>query len=301
MKQLDLNETPRFPRAIEIQTTSACNARCGVCPHSDVVAEVGAALMASKLLWKILEDCAENREQLEWIMPYYNAEPFIDKRMIDVLRFIKINVGTSVELSSNGSLLSADIAERLLVEDLLHIIRFSVFGASELEYETNMAPLSWNVSQKRIKEFLTLHQALGSTSRVEIILVGTDTLSRDTVSQARALWEPLGAKVRIFGYLDRAGNNRGDGDLMPKHQSRARLVGCDLNRPFERMCILRTGRCTICSQDWRGLTDLGDTNVSSLREIWEGETYKLLRAKVCGEALAEPQFICRRCKLAMVE
>lgn len=298
---LDLNELPNFPRALEIQTTNACNARCSVCPHNEVVGELGVGRMATDLLFKILDECADRREHIEWLMPYYNNEPFTDKRMLEVLRFIRTNIGCKIEISTNGALLSPDLGAVLIEEALLDVIRFSVFGAEKRGYEAEMGSLNWEATTSNIKKFLGLLRAKQSPIAAEVVLVGTDSLTPHTVRLARELWEPRGAKVRIFGYLDRAANSTERLNLLPRNQSSARIIGCDLNRPFERTCILNTGQVTLCSQDWRGRTNFGSVADKSILEIWRGMAYAHARSSVCGEKLAAKDFICRDCKLAILE
>lgn len=293
-------QVPDFPSTIEIQTTSACTARCGVCPHEAVTKESGVGLMPSSTLWKVLEDCASNREKLKWIIPYYNAEPFTDKRMLEVLRFIKHSVGCQVELSTNASLLTAGIAAAIVEERLIDLLRVSAFSAIKAEYEEAMFPLKWESTIANVKQMLEIRSQRDSRMQVEIVLIGEPKLTRAAVDTARALWEPLGAIVKIFGYLDRAGNNE-IANSLPVNHSWARVVGCDLSRPIDRMCLLRSGQATLCSQDWRGMTNLGNVNNASLAEIWRSSAYAVIRDQVSGVLMAPESLLCRKCKLAILD
>jgi hypothetical protein len=74
-----------------------------------------------------------------------------------------------------------------------------------------------------------------STTNIEIIMVGFSALSQEEVKSAKHLFKGK-AEVKIFGYLDRAGNNSFY-NILPSHQTFGRIIGCELNRLFERLAI----------------------------------------------------------------
>jgi MoaA/NifB/PqqE/SkfB family radical SAM enzyme len=297
---LELNETPAFPRCIEIQTTNICNARCGVCPYPTTTALESKGFMEDAVIARVLAECAEHRDEMEFVIPYFNNEPFADRRMLDILRTIARDVRVPVELSTNASILDEPRARAVLSEGLVHVLRISLFGTEQDTYERRMKNLRWRQTSENIRKLLELRSELGSSMSVELIMVGAPEVHRAEVALARSLWEPLGASVRIFGYLDRAGNND-DRNLLPLSQRWGRLRGCELNRPFERMAIRYAGESVLCSQDWRGEVVLGDVRESSLAEIWSGAAYREARARISGQKDAPEGLLCRRCKLAFVE
>jgi MoaA/NifB/PqqE/SkfB family radical SAM enzyme len=299
-RRLELNELAAFPRCVEVQTVNLCNAHCGVCPYGTTTALDAKFMMQDTLLFRLLEECATHADEMDLVIPYLNNEPFADRRMLGILRYIAKRVRIPVELSTNLALVGPDIARALAKENLVQTLRVSAFGAFEDSYERRMPPLRWPVLVSNLRCLLQYISEYRSSVSVEVILVGTPDVTAEEVGHARDLWEPLGARVHIFGYLDRAGNN-GLTNLLPLHQKFARLTGCDLNRPFERMAVRASGECVLCSQDWRGEVVLGNATKSSLEDIWRGPEAAQARASVSGRALAPSAFLCRRCKLAILE
>lgn len=297
---LDLNVTPKFPLCIEIQTTNVCNARCAACPYPEIVAPKKKHRMPDSLLEKLLLECKEHRDKMSLIIPYFNNEPFADSRMLDILRRIKNDIGVDVEISSNASLLTPEKSTPLISENLVKNLRISFFGSTELSYEQRMKNLNWKKTTANIHHLLQKHKQLNSTTLVEIIMVGTPDLTKDEVDKCKALWSNYNVDVKIFGYLDRANNNQYK-NLLPIHQSWGKIVGCELNRPFERMAITVDGIAVLCSQDWREEVQLGNVNNASLKEIWLSEKYTSIRKQISGVELASGDLLCRKCKLAYVE
>ncbi len=298
---LELGEDTPFPQVVELQTTNVCNARCSVCPYEATTATLTQkGRMPDELIGRLIAECAEHRDEIAQIVPYHNNEPFADKRMIDILRQFKHKVGAAIELSTNASLMVKSKSEVLAAENLVDSLRISFFGASMLTYEARMKGLSWSTSTKNIKDLLELVDRFASSMRVEIILIADQGLTALEVETARKLWEPLGASVHLFGYLDRVGSN-GERNLLPDHHLTATIHGCDLNRPFERICILTSGQTVLCSQDWKLETDLGNAMTTSISEIWNGDIYRNYRTALKGGTNPDRSFICRRCKLALFD
>lgn len=298
---LNLGETTRFPRVIELQTTTVCNARCVTCPYESVYGDGPGTRMADGLLWKILYECREHRDEISQMVPYHNNEPLTDKRMSEVLRFIGTEIGVPVELSTNATLITS---ETKALELLRHLaggtLRISFFGATPVSYEARMKRLSWQTARKNIERLLDVRARVCPSLNVEIIMIATAGLSPVEVAAAREMWEPMGAQVVVFGYLDRAGN-MGTSNVLPRVRKTSRMIGCDLNRPFERINIDARGRAILCSQDWRGEVVLGDVNTSSIANVWNSSEYANIRAQVSGKTMATADLLCRTCKIAMFE
>jgi len=257
--------------------------------------------MDDNLLWKILNDCKAHRDSISQIVPYHNNEPLTDTRIFDVLRFIRDAIQVPAELSTNISLLATDArAEELVSAIAGGTIRVSFFGANPESYEARMGGLKWEKSRANLYRLLDAKQKLGSTLRIELVMIAYAGLTNEEVAAVRAEWEPLGAEVVVFGLLDRAGNTRTK-NLLPIIRRTARIVGCDLNRPFERLNVNVSGNAVLCSQDWRSEVVLGNLNTSEISEVWNSERYQMVRQAIRGQLIAKSDFICRSCKIAIFE
>lgn len=291
-----INRERSFPACLELQTITVCNARCSVCPYEAVNSEQHAGRMSDELIERLLAQFAEHASEIDLIVPYFNNEPFADKRMIEILRNVR-RIDIPIELSTNGSLLTEDRLRAIATERLVQVFRFSVFGATKDTYERRMRGLKWETIVATLERAITI---LDPGTAIEIIMVAAPDLTADEFGLAKARWQAENVSVKLFGYLDRAGNCT-DRNLLPLNQQIGRIIGCDLNRPFERMAVRYDGTCVLCSQDWRGQIVLGNASQSCIQDIWQGSSYSHVRDQISGKIWGEPQLLCRQCKLALVE
>ena len=207
--------------------------------------------MSDDLIERILSQLEAERDHVERVVPYLNNEPFADRRMLDVLRNLRDRVGAHVELSTNASLLGEARARALVEEDLVQDAADQLLRGEPRDLRGPAWSGCRGGSRPRTSRACwRCAPAHASQIAVELIMVGTERLRADEVRAARDRFEPLGAQVKIFGYLDRAASNV-ERNLLPRIQSWAPLRGCELNRPFERMAIRADGASVLCSQDWR--------------------------------------------------
>jgi MoaA/NifB/PqqE/SkfB family radical SAM enzyme len=158
----------KFPKYVEIQTNNRCNGYCTICPYETTQALKTRQEMKFDLIKSIIDQCAKNKECLDRIIPYVNNEPFIDKRMIDILRYIK-SKGIKVELSTNASLLTKNISDIIIKENLIHDFRISVFSSNKQEYAKIMTGLSFNTVYENITYFLEENKKQNNIISTKII------------------------------------------------------------------------------------------------------------------------------------
>lgn len=113
----------KFPKIIEFQTQTLCNGRCTICPYEQVKKIIPYFRMSDEKVNLLIKELAEHKEDIERVVPYLNNEPFLDKRCISILRRLKKN--HFIELSTNASLLSKEVAETIVNEKLVDDFRIS--------------------------------------------------------------------------------------------------------------------------------------------------------------------------------
>jgi MoaA/NifB/PqqE/SkfB family radical SAM enzyme len=64
--------------------------------------------------------------------------------------------------------------------------------------------------------------------------------------------------------------------------------------PFVDLHVTYTGRVVLCCFDATGVTDFGNVNDSSLRELWEGRQFRAVRAGLLGKNRGAHQ-LCAGC------
>ena len=282
---------PDFPKVIEIQTTTFCNAGCIICPHEYVSTIIPQDIMSRDLFLKILREIGEKDLLL---IPYLNAEPFLDPLFFERLEQIRDSCKyVRVEISTNVSMLTPERIEQLskyFIEDF----RLSVFGFTPETHAKMMPGLKWEKIKSNL-DYLVNHQKFRkNVGQLNLVMIYFPAVTEQDISLARAYCKKNGLKLNLWGFLDRAGN-------VPNYSnniSKENISGCSQNRPIERFHVSFDGKVILCCQDWKKEYILGDLNKNSIAEIWNSEEYREIREKIYNGMRSAPE-ICRRCILSI--
>ena len=112
-KRLTRRPVPAFPRVLQIQTRTGCNADCIFCPYGATAGTQPRGTMDWALFRKIIDESARHR--VRRISPYLMNEPFVDPEIFEKIAYInRVNHRARVTLTTNGSLLTKGVVDRLL-------------------------------------------------------------------------------------------------------------------------------------------------------------------------------------------
>jgi len=247
----------------------------------------------SEPVWECLLQSLEEIQPSR-IIPYLNNEPLLDKRIFERIEAAKrIVPQCTMELSTNGSLLTDNTIEKLLSSPLDDIL-ISVFGHDNESQQFIMG--EGQPYDKLVQAVQKLHR-LGAHKNIAVVkVVDSPYLKEQNVQDNKKFWQDLGIKVLEYGYLNRSKNTgtetQRDEMINPK--------GCGLNRHKERIYVHHDGLVSFCCHDWHKKHIMGDLKKNSLLEIWQSDHYAELRAMVDGKLPADTAFLCRRCKLCQM-
>ncbi len=286
----------KFPKVVEFQINSICNSHCSICPYSTIENKYGHAKMKDDEIEKIAEELDNHAEELERIIPYLNNEPFIDNRFIGLLRRLKSKKNHLIEVSTNGSLLTEEISQILVNERLIDDFRISFFAGNKEEYKKLMPNLDFDRCVNNIRKFLKINNNV-IPYQITLILVPWMDMDKN-INQVKELFP--NANIHPFGFLDRAGNLEQKNELAISIDEDVKVIGCNLNRPFERMCIIANGDVILCSQDWDREEIQGNVLDTSIFEVWNSKKARGVRDKVLGKIETPKNYICKKCKLAIL-
>ncbi|HEX6344814.1 radical SAM/SPASM domain-containing protein [Umezawaea sp.] len=285
---------PDFPRFLEVQTVTACNAACTVCPHPEVVNELPRGRMSDELFGSIVEQCVDHQEGLTFA-PYLNGEPLIDRRLAERIALVNDRLPAgSVEVSTNVSMLDdrrrAELAE-VRVDDL----RLSVFGFTPETHARLMPGLRFDRVWANMVALAEDDRWRRSVGVVGVVLLDHPAVTEEDVELAEKYCADNGFELYRWGVLDRSRNVAS----FSNNTWRDRVVGCEQNRHRERLHVRFDGTVILCCQDWRAEIVVGNLRESSIQELWHGPVYTALRRQIeDGRPGVAPE-LCRRCKLSV--
>lgn len=283
----------KFPLAVEIQTVSACNAKCVICPHRQVSQELPSGVMSMDLFCRIIDQIDPSWGCL--IVPYLNSEPLLDPLIIPRLRYICSKSGNqAVELSTNVSALTLS-KQWAMTGIRLKELRLSLFGFTEKTHKLMMPGLNWRVVKQNLDSLVRNEAFRQHIDKISMVQIEHPPVTNEDVRLAQEYCEKYSLLFNQWGFLDRSGNvERFSNDV--HHPV---VFGCEQNRPLERMHITFTGDVILCCQDWRWQNVIGNVKHQTILDVWNGDVYDSYRKRVYAGKREQPE-ICTKCKLSVV-
>lgn len=132
-------ERPFKIETIRLETTAYCNLKCPGCPSRCWMDSESSIKSHPRLgsipIDKIEAILTDTKDTLKAILLYNFGEPFLDKRLLEILRLAKrIVPGVFILISTNGNVMPNGWPEIIIKEGLIDRIIFSIDGASQESY-----------------------------------------------------------------------------------------------------------------------------------------------------------------------
>ena len=271
------DRSPILPEIVQIESTNICNAKCVFCPRDEMHRRQG--VMSLDLFKKIVDECVELG--ITHVRVHNYGEPFIDRTLVEKVRYAKQRGIKEVGMISNGSLINADVA-RGMIEAGLDAINISVDASGKEVFESTRIGLKYDKVIGNIERLVQIRSELGRRRPKLILSFVRQNNSADEQAFIEH-WKTIADKIHITDLHNWAGTLHTESD-----------VNYPCYRPWLTFTVLWDGRVSLCCADFDGRTVLGDMNASTIQEIWNAEPYRNAR-RVHLES-GGPD-ICRSCDL----
>jgi MoaA/NifB/PqqE/SkfB family radical SAM enzyme len=267
----------RFPKMLSLELSSACNANCIMCPHGEMTRKKGN--MSLETLNKIIKDC--QGQPLKKINLFWFGDSFCNRNAVEYIRAARKGLpGVKLYISTNAGLLSKEISQTIIDEDLLDVINFDIDGIKKETYEGIRRNLNYEEVVENVEYFLRYKKEKGKTkpqTRVTIIkMVPTEGEIEEFIKK----WKPLVDKVDVNDYNTWLGTQ----DDRNVGESRQRSLGGNFDfaclHPWDELVISAEGIAGLCCLDYDLKAVVGDISKESIKEIWQGEKMNNYRNKM---------------------
>ena len=274
-----------FPKILSIEFTSACNAKCIMCPQPDM--DRKKENMSFEILEKIIKDC--QGKPLKKINLFWMGDSTVDKKLIEKMRMVREGLPKAkLYLSTNAELLSEERSRKIIDEDLLDVINFDIDGATKMTFEKVRVRLNFEKVVHNTQYFLSYKKQKNKTLPQTRITIIDMNPTRHEIKKFVEYWTPLADKVDVNHYNTWLGTqdylNYDDSHVVAKHENKLQqstLGKFDFacSHPWEEMVIGADGRVGLCCLDHELKEEIGDVKIKSLQEIWQGEVLRNYREK----------------------
>jgi sulfatase maturation enzyme AslB (radical SAM superfamily) len=271
------DRAPRLPDIVQIESTNLCNAKCVFCPRDDMQRRQG--VMSMELFQKIVDECAALG--ITHVRVHNYGEPFLDKQLVEKVRYAKQKGIAEVGMISNGSLITPDLAAGM-IDAGLDAINISVDAAGKDVFERTRVHLDFDAVTTNIRTLARLRRERGRTHPKLILSFVRQGNSEDEAAFIRE-WSAIADKIHITDLHNWAG---------------ALHTSSDVRFPCYRLwltfTVLWDGRVSLCCADFDGRHILGDLRTSTIARIWNSPAYRAVRRQHLDSGGPE---ICRSCDL----
>jgi len=291
-KRLTRRPIPRFPRNIQIQTRTGCNADCVFCPYGATAPSQPRGRMDWDLYRKIVDESARHR--VRRISPYLMNEPFADEQIFERIAYVnRANPRARVVLTTNGSLLSPGTVDKLLaLRGGVHELAISLHGIDPEAYErTVRGGLDFHRTLANV-EHLIAEMRRRRLRRPALWITMVDTEIIDARKAVRH-WRARGVNAR-YTMLENRGGNVTQAEMIG-HNPRMDYYS-DCTRLFKQAYVKFNGDVVLCCTDYEAKIILGNVRETSLEEVWNGPVATSIRAKFLSGRIGEIS-LCGACKI----
>jgi MoaA/NifB/PqqE/SkfB family radical SAM enzyme len=287
-----------FPRILQIQTTTACGAKCVMCPHSTTSGSWPNGPIDEFLFRDIVRQCRGH--DVKRICPYLMADPLCDPRIFDRIAYVHdVLPDVEIEISTTAQTLGPSRHERLLAAPLAEL-RISSHGISAEDYATLMPGVSYPTAWPNLIAFIENWRATQPYAICIISLYGL--LPPDRERAIADFWQEQGIRLERWRVTSRGNQidlNQFDTAPDPTDWPRARREPpyvCRFARDREWMHILSDGRVTLCCMDYEQQVILGDLSRESMETIWTGPRYQAIRRGIADGDSDTGNPLCGQCE-----
>jgi radical SAM protein with 4Fe4S-binding SPASM domain len=277
---------PYYPFKLWIEPTSACNLRCIMCPQS-LERPKKHGYMEIDLFRKVID---EAKDFVHDINVHHTGESLLHPRLAEMISYAE-QQGIYTKLHTNATLLDSAMTDKI-IQSGLSLLSFSFDGCDAETYEGIRKGARFDSTLNNIIKFLTIKKEQKLKKPyviIEIIqLRNTTPQSSDNYNIFIERFKGLSVdEIRMKKPHNWAGNYE---LKLDKNQ----FSECTF--PYYALVVNWNGMVTACPQDYYCDIVLGDMNVQTLKEIWNGSAIKELRRRMKNKDV-EQLMPCRTCDM----
>ncbi len=271
------DRAPRLPDIVQIESTNLCNAKCVFCPRDEMHRRQG--VMDMDLFTKVVDECAALG--ITHVRVHNYGEPFLDRQLVEKVRYAKNKGIAEVGMISNGSLITEEIA-RGMIDAGLDAINISVDASGKETFERTRVHLKYDEVIGNIRTLARLRAESGRR-RPKLIL---SFVRQNNSADEQAFideWREIADKIHVTDLHNWAGTLNTESD-----------VRYPCYRMWLTFTVLWDGRVSLCCADFDGRHILGDLRTSTIAQVWNSPAYRAVRRQHLQNGGPE---ICRSCDL----
>jgi MoaA/NifB/PqqE/SkfB family radical SAM enzyme len=288
----------RTPFIINIDPSDVCNFQCKFCPTGDRelmgrTKERNHGNMEWNLYTKIIDDICQFEDKVKVIRLYKDGEPLLNPRFADMVRYAKASgCCDRVDTTTNASLLTKE-RSRDIIDAGLNRINISIEGVNEEQYSDFS---KYNIKYQELVDNIAYFYE-HKTNTEMIVKINGDILTEEQKQEFLDTFGDITDGIYIESIMDCWPTF--EQKKVEVNQTRG-IYGQEIKEVlvcpyvFYSFAINSNGKASLCFLDWHRELNIGDANVESVKDIWNGEQIKYYQ-KLFLEGKRKQHPICAEC------
>jgi len=259
-----------LPSVLLIENTNCCNARCVMCPREKLTRKPD--FMAFELFEKIIREVSgANRKPVVHLHGF--GEPLLDESLPERISLAKAFGIKHTYLVTNGSLLFPETARKIIGAGL-DKMKISFYGTDDDSYSRTMRGLNFKVAVNNVREFVKIRKEMKKKTPALILQYLPQETNGAATEEFKFQWrsvldKKIGDRLN-FVSPDNFGGGRDYNPIGKK------IVSVCFY-PWSALSVLSDGRAVTCCVDYNGVQEVGDVNLQTVTEIWNGPVLSSIR------------------------
>ncbi len=229
-------------------------------------------------VWKKIID--DTRDLGIVYRPFLLNEPFVDKRIPEIVRYIKQDPTAKVEFNSNGEALTPRKADEI-IEAGVDLVRFSVDGIKKETFDESRG-ISYEKVYANVEYFIKAAKSADRDIHTAVRMIqfpGTEEEQKDF----KKYWEAFNPSAVDFTQL-----------YSYPWEDQTESICKPCIKIINEMFFFVNGQATLCCWDTEERGVIGDVNSQSVLDIWNGENMNYCR-ELLDKGKRSEIHLCSRC------
>lgn len=283
---MNIPKAGKFPERITLELTNNCNLECTMCPR--IYMKGSRGFMSVSLFYKIIEEISMHNNVA--LVPFFRGESLLHPEFIKMMKYVKTKEISPVQLTTNATIMTEDIA-RALIDIELDFISFSIDSIDYDIYGNIRKGAKLHDTLKNIEILSDIRRKRRQDKpEIQVSVVKTES-TIDKIDEFVEYWRNRVDRVRVYKEHSKDGNF---GSLSKNCIVTTSEVRLPCLKPFSDFIIYWDGSVALCNHDWERTDAIGDVNDTTIERIWNNEKYRMIRnAHIHDHSRLEE--LCRRC------
>jgi pyruvate-formate lyase-activating enzyme len=279
-------ESKGFPDVVLLDNFNGCNLTCSMCDHKNAINYRPIHKMDWKLYTKLVDEIAMEKPGCA-VWEIFFGEPFLCNDMAKRIEYAKAGGIKKVLLNSNGVFMTEDRAEKV-IQAGLDAIYIGIDAFKEETYNRIRIGGDFKKVINNVIRYKELLDNWGKNQKIFVQFVESEYNSGE-VEDFKKFWQEKGIGVKIRPKVSWVGLIQAN-NLSQDNQTK-RVPCYWLMRTIN---ICSDGSVAMCSSDLHCRMKCGDANVSTIKELWNGQLADYRKMHLEGRYdLLHP--LCRSC------